>query len=206
MSDPLIERLDAAVAHGDLGNGMSAYANLLDRFEMERRRDPAAARANLQGEFVGLTARRYRRATGRNVELFLFTDGANQCLFDTTNERTVLMFGITVAVPPNSRDNSYHRGFPTAGPGDDKGHALSHAQGGSEGGPNYFKQNRRVNRRLSVVGNLWRDIETYLAANTGLMAFVRLLYARGNTTERPNEVEYSLMNGKSQFRSVIFPN
>ena len=51
-----------------------------------------------------------------------------------------------------------------------------------------------------------RDIETYLAANTGLMAFVRLLYARGNTTERPNEVEYSLMNGKSQFRSVIFPN
>ncbi len=170
------------------------------------RTNPAAARANLQGDFVGLTARRYRRATGRSVELFLFSDGANQCLFDATNERTVLMFGNTVAVAPNSRDTSYHKGFPIAGPGDDKGHALSHAQGGLEGGPNYFKQNQLVNRRLSAVGHLWRDIETYLSANAGLLAFVRLLYARGNATERPNEVEYSLLNGKRQFRSVIFPN
>jgi hypothetical protein len=207
MSDPLIARLDAALASSDdLRDGISAYAKLLDRFETESRTKPATARANLQGDFVDLTACRYRRAASRNVELFLFSDGANQCLFDATNERTVLMFGITRAIAPNTRDSSYHRGYPTAGSGDDKGHALSHAQGGLEGGPNYFKQSRLVNRRLSAVGNLWRDIETYLSANAGLLAFVRLVYARGNATERPDEVEYSLMNGKRQFRSVIFPN
>ncbi len=207
MSDPIIERLDAVLASDDdLQDGISAYAKLLDRFEKGARTDAGAAKADLLRDFVGLTVRRYRRATGRNVELFLFSDGANQCLFDGTNERTVLMFGITRTVPPNSRDNSYHNAFPRAGAGDDRGHALSHAQGGLEGGPNYFKQNRLVNRRGAALGDLWRDIETYLSANAGLMAFVRLIYARGNTTERPDEVEYSVMNGKAQFRSVIFPN
>jgi hypothetical protein len=41
-------------------------------------------------------------------------------------------------VPPNSRDQNYHRGFPGR-TGFDKGHAMSHAQGGREGGPNYFR-------------------------------------------------------------------
>jgi hypothetical protein len=207
MSDPMIARIDAALKSDDgLQEGISAYAALLDRFERDARTDPVSARTNLQGDFIGLTARRYRRAAGRDVELYLFSDGANQCLFDTTNERTVLMFGTTRTVVPNSRDTNYHRGFPIAGAGYDKGHVLSHAQGGLEGGPNYFKQNRLVNRRLSAAGNLWRDIETYLSANAGLLAFVRLIYAPGDKGERPVEVEYSLMNGKGQFRSVIFPN
>jgi hypothetical protein len=49
---------------------------------------------------------------------------------------------------------------------------MSHAQGGREGGPNYFLQAPRVNRRLSPLGMLWRDIESYLAANPGLVCSV----------------------------------
>ena len=47
----------------------------------------------------------------------------------------------------------------------DKSHALSHTQGGLEGGPNYFKQKCSVNQRRSGADKLWRDIKTYLAAS-----------------------------------------
>jgi hypothetical protein len=77
---------------------------------------------------------------------------------------------------PNSRDTPYHQDYFRASDDYDKGHVLSHAQGGLEGGPNYFKQKRSVNQWRSGAGNLWRDIETYLAANAGVFAFVRLIY------------------------------
>ena len=108
--------------------------------------------------------------------------------------------------PPTRRN---HRGWaygPRAGDGYDKGHALSHAQGGLEGGPNYFKQKRGVNQRRSGAGTLWRDIETHLAANAGVFAFVRLIYRPGETGEMPFEPEYGILNGPGQFRAVIFPN
>lgn len=82
---------------------------------------------------------------------------------------------------------------------------MSHAQGGREGGPNYFPQTPRVNRRLSPLGALWRDIESYLAANPGLFCFVRLAYPPQTSTDVPAEVEYGVM-AERQFRTVIFPN
>jgi hypothetical protein len=82
---------------------------------------------------------------------------------------------------------------------------MSHAQGGREGGPNYFPQAPRVNRRLSSLGALWRDIESYLAANPGLFCFVRLAYPRGTSTDVPAEVEYGIM-AEGQLRTAIFPN
>jgi hypothetical protein len=150
--------------------------------------------------------RLYRQSASRNTELLMFSDGANDCLFDATNERTVLMYGRSKTTPPNSRDTPYHQGYPRAGDGYDKGHALSHAQGGLEGCPNYFKQKRNVNQRRSGAGNLWRDIETYLAANAGVFAFVRLIYRPGETSEMPFEAEYGILNWPGHFRVVIFPN
>jgi hypothetical protein len=62
-----------------------------------------------------------------------------------------------------------------------------------------------VNRRLSPLGALWRDIESYLAAHPDLFCFVRLVYPRGTPTDVPTEVEYGVM-AEGQLRAVIFPN
>lgn len=207
MSNSVINRIDQELSSSTVvRSGMSAYANILKKYQRLARRDRAAADRQLEEAIVDLAARLYRQSSSRNTELLLFSDGANDCLFDATNERTVLMYGRSKTTPPNSRDTPYHQGYPRAGEGYDKGHALSHAQGGLEGGPNYFKQKRSVNQRRSGAGNLWRDIETYLAANAGVFAFVRLIYRPGETSEMPFEAEYGILNGPGQFRVVIFPN
>ena len=82
---------------------------------------------------------------------------------------------------------------------------MSHARGGREGRPNCFLQAPRVNRRLSPLGALWRDIESYLAAHPDLFCFVRLVYPRGTPTDVPTEVEYGVI-AEGQLRTVIFPN
>jgi hypothetical protein len=151
-----------------------------------------------------VAAELYREQAAPPVDLLEFSDGAFDVLFDAAHELTVLMHGLSRPAPPNSRDKNYHRGFPGRA-GFDKGHAMSHAQGGREGGPNYFLQAPRVNRRLSPLGMLWRDIESYLAANPGLFCFVRLAYQRGAQTDVPIEAEYGIM-AEGQFRTVIFPN
>jgi hypothetical protein len=203
----IIDRIDQELGSSTaVRSGMSAYAVIQDAYKRRAKTDRSAAERELVRAVVDLAAGLYRQSVGQETELLMFGDGANDCLFDATNERTVLMYGHSRATPPNSRDNSYHQGYPRAGDGYDKGHALSHAQGGLEGGPNYFKQRRSVNQRRSAAGNLWRDIETYLAANAGVFAFVRLIYAAGDTGERPREAEYGILNGQGQFRVVIFPN
>jgi hypothetical protein len=82
---------------------------------------------------------------------------------------------------------------------------MSHAQGGREGGPNCFLQAPRVNRRLSPLGSLWRDIEAYLAAHEGLFCFVRLAYPDRASTDVRAQLEYGVV-AENQFRTVIFPN
>jgi hypothetical protein len=159
---------------------------------------------SLRQVVVDIAAKLYRDQASPPVELLEFSDGAFDVLFDAAHERTVLMHGLSQSTLPNSRDRNYHRGFPGRA-GFDKGHAMSHAQGGREGGPNYFLQAPRVNRRLSPLGALWRDIESYLAANPGLFCFVRLAYPRETSTDVPAEVEYGVM-AERQFRTVIFPN
>ena len=161
-------------------------------------------RESLRHAVVDVAAELYRDQADPPVELLEFSDGAFDVLFDAAHELTILMHGLSRSTPPNTRDRNYHRGFPGRA-GFDKGHAMSHAQGGREGGPNYFLQAPRVNRRLSSTGALWRDIESYLAANPGLFCFVRLAYPRGTSTDVPAEVEYGVM-AEGQFRTVIFPN
>jgi hypothetical protein len=159
---------------------------------------------SLRQVVVDVAAELYRDQAARPVELLEFSDGAFDVLFDAAQELTILMHGLSQSALPNTRDRNYHRGFP-ARAGFDKGHAMSHAQGGREGGPNYFPQAPRVNRRLSSLGGLWRDIESHLAANPGCFCFVRLVYPRQPSTDVPAEVEYGLITER-QFRTVIFPN
>jgi hypothetical protein len=146
----------------------------------------------------------YRADAEPPVELLSFSDGAFEVLFDAAHELTVLVHGLSRPAPLNSRDRNYHQGYPGRA-GFDRGHAMSHAQGGREGGPNYFPQVPRVNRRISPLGALWRDIESYLATNAGIFCFVRLVYPRARPCDVPREVEYGVA-AEGQLRTVIFPN
>lgn len=158
----------------------------------------------LQQVVVDVAADDYVARADDPIELLEFNDGAFEVLFDAVHELTVLMHGLSRSTPPNTRDVRYHKGFPRRA-GFDKGHALGHAQGGREGGQNYFFQAPRVNRRLSPLGSLWRDLESHLAKNPGSFCFVRLIYAPGDTSDVPVEVEYGLQ-AEGHFRTVIFPN
>lgn len=184
----------------ELRSGHSAYAAMLQDFRATG--DGGRLRAGI----LDAAARQYRKDGVPDAALVTFNDGAADFLFDLTRERTVLVWGVSRDVETGSRDEAYHKGYPRAGIGLDKGHAWSHAQGGREGGPNYFRQARRLNQARSDNGRLWRGIESHLATNPGLSAFVRLIYARGNATDRPNEVEYGILPANGQFRAVIFPN
>jgi len=86
---------------------------------------------------AGVAAELYRDQASPPVELLEFSDGAFDVLFDVAHERTILMHGLSQSTLPNSRDRNYHRGFPGRA-GFDKGHAMSHTQGGREEGPDYF--------------------------------------------------------------------
>ncbi|MDC2960388.1 hypothetical protein PO587_38780 [Streptomyces gilvifuscus] len=145
----------------------------------------------------------YQRVVTQS-QLYTFSDGAFDVLFDLAAERTVLMHGMSKQTAPNSRDNSYHRGCPGRS-GFDKGHAMSHAQGGLEGGPNYFLQTPGTNRRIAPAGRLWRDIETYLAKHPGTYAFVRLIYPADITVDVPSAMEYGALFPEG-FRAVVFDN
>ncbi|MBA2920557.1 hypothetical protein GON01_02485 [Sphingomonas sp. MAH-20] len=184
----------------ELKSGASAYADMLGEWRqsgddvqfLERLLDHAGAC--------------YRNSGQPQAHLYTFSDGAVNYLYDMVLDRVVLVWGVSRTVAPNSRDDAYHAGYPSAGKDTDKGHAWSHAQGGREGGPNYFRQARRLNQGRSVNGKLWRAIESYLAANAGLSAFIRLIYATQNQGDRPDEVEYGIVSSTGQFRAVIFPN
>lgn len=184
----------------ELRDGMSAYASMYAEWRT------SGDGGQFLNRLLDYAAAKYREAGQPRAQLCTFSDGSANFLYDHNVDRVALVWGISVAVAPNTRDNAYHAGFPAAGPDTDKGHAWSHAQGGREGGPNYFRQARRLNQARSANGKLWRAIESHLAANAGLSAFIRLIYANGSDSDRPNEVEYGILSGNGQFRAVIFPN
>jgi len=186
--------------NAELRSGASAYASMLDHF----RRTGNGLR--FLRSILNLASREYRESGARDAELLTFGDGGAEFLYDLTRTRVVMVWGVSRSVAPNTRDDAYHAGYPTAGANLDKGHAWSHAQGGREGGPNYFRQARRLNQARSANGKLWRAIERHLATNSGLSAFIRLRYDAGNSGDKPDQVEYGILPASGLFRTVIFPN
>ena len=143
-ADQLIDR--ELGRNPELRSGVSAYSELLRTYQKSRDKQ------QLSLGILDQAAREYRKGGVPQAELVTFSDGAVDFLFDLTCERTVLVWGVSRTVAANSRDDAYHAGFPRAGKGLDKGHAWSHAQGGREGGPNYFRQARRLNQARSNNG------------------------------------------------------
>ncbi|MGC0344355.1 hypothetical protein [Streptomyces sp. SLBN-8D4] len=198
-SMPITQRVDEAIAAGLPG----IRANTTTYLPYVPVEANAQAVARFAEDVVDIAADCYRHTAGES-QLYTFTDGAFDVLFDLAAKRTVLMHGRSKHTAPNTRDNSYHRGYPGRS-GFDKGHAMSHAQGGLEGGPNYFLQSPGTNRRISPAGKLWRDIETHLTKHPGTYAFVRLIYPVDATVDVPTAMEYGALFTEG-FRSVVFDN
>lgn len=204
MANTITHTIDHAIESiPGVRSGAGAYGALIA--EHKRNRGSSDARQKLIEGLVELAAARYRLDTSGEAELVEFDDRGLHFLFDLTLERTILVHSLSRKVTPNSRDNPYHKGSPRH-EGFEKGHAMAHAQGGFEGGANYFPQRAKMNRAIAPMGKLWRAIEMHLASNAGLLAFVRLIYAKGDTGITPREVEYGLLNGPDQFRAVLFSN
>jgi len=121
--------------------------------------------------------------------------------------RLILAYSTSENPGPGTRDSSYHAGYP-AREGFQKGHAISHAGGGYEGGANYFPQLPEVNQRRHAwpYGSLWRSIEECLAAEDGRFAFVRPIYRDTQDTDEPSHIEYGLLIPGAQTRVTEFPN
>lgn len=60
--------------------------------------------------------------------------------------RLILVHSFSKYQPSSTRDNKHHRSYPER-EGAQKGHAIGHAGGGFEGGPNYFPQLPELNQR-----------------------------------------------------------
>ncbi|MGQ4482093.1 hypothetical protein [Streptomyces sp. SAS_276] len=198
LPTPITQRIDEAV--NSVPGVRSSTATYAPHLPVEA---SVQAAAKFAEDVVDLASGFYRQTVSES-QLYEFTDGAFDVLFDLAAERTVLVHGISKQTAPNTRDNSYHRGYPSRS-GFDKGHAMSHAQGGLEGGPNYFRQSPGTNRRIAPAGHLWRDIETYLAKHPGTYAFVRLIYPADITIDVPTAMEYGALFPEG-FRSVMFDN
>lgn len=204
MTSNIVSRIDnAPKGASGMRAGARQYAQAVNRYLNSGRTDTDYQ--NLCNGVIDCTIDDYCAACRHTPSIVSFNDRGIEFLFDTATDRTLLVFGQTQATAPNSRDNNYHKQFPRRD-GHEKGHAFAHAQGGFEGGPNYFFQRAALNRRLSAKGHLWRDIETHLAANPGSFAFVRLIYPRNASADIPSDVEYGLVADQGQFRSVIFCN
>ncbi|GAC1346343.1 MAG: hypothetical protein NVSMB18_28280 [Acetobacteraceae bacterium] len=178
-----------------------------------------AAWSNAQRAIVNIALRQYQQwqpegHVGRS-ELLAFSDRGLSFIYDVafggpghkTIGRLVLVYSFSKYQPPSTRDNRYHAASP-AREGLQKGHAIGHAGGGFEGGPNYFPQAAELNQRRHAwpYGTLWRSIEEYLAANPDKFAFVRPLYRGQADTDEPSHVEFGLIDPSSQTRVTEFPN
>lgn len=124
-------------------------------------------------------------------------------LFDDRAERVVVAYGLS-SKNTMPRDNNRIRGFlgvitDLFDGRNDKGHLLSHAQGGGLD-INLFPQRLDVNRgrRSSQDGVIYRELERYCSSNPGAFCFSRLLYT--DTSWVPNEIEYGVLYHSKQFR------
>jgi hypothetical protein len=193
-AEALPVRIDAALAAGHVLPPALDYA--------------AVPPARLHCELPQIWVDAYHAAAAGDPEIVQFTGGANHYLFDLVAERVVAAWGDSRAAEA-ARDRSRQAGFiPRFSrhyEGKDRGHFLSHGQGGLMD-VNFFPQAKEVNRGWSTAGKLYRAMEKHAATHAGTFTFSHPLYARGNDTWDPEQLEYGLLLGSESLRVVIFPN
>lgn len=197
----LLARIDDALATGKVLPPAVDYAALQSVI-------PPPAPNRLIEEFLRLWEDAYLDSTAGEVEIVQFSDRASWYLFDLIPERVVAAWGES-RPPEEERDRSRQAGFiPRFSrhyEGKDRGHFLSHGQGGGMD-VNFFPQIREVNRGWSDAGKLYRAMETYASNHPGTLCFSRPLYAQHNDTWDPEQVEYGVLVDGVTLRAVVFPN
>lgn len=192
----LLQRIDRALAAGHVAPPALDYASL------------AAAGGRLHDELPQRWIDAYCGETSGDVEIVQFSDGANHYLFDLVAERVVAAWGESRAAD-GERDRTRQAGFiPRFSrhyEGKDRGHFLSHGQGGLMD-VNFFPQVKEVNRGWSDAGKLYRAMERHAAGNPGTFCFSRPLYEPTNDSWDPERLEYGLRVAPATLRAVVFPN
>jgi hypothetical protein len=167
-----------------------------------------------------------------HVEIVQFTDGGYEFLFDLGSERVVAAFGLS-SRNPSRREQSRMRGFlnrtaskrrldklPTEqrqlaslswrdrffemhGDEYDRGHFISHLQGGGLD-VNLFPQLTRINRGRDADGAAYRAMEKACVAYPGSFCFSRPIY--DDMAWVPFELEYGVLRSPHEIEVRIFPN
>jgi len=194
LSRELLDRIDQALAAGHVLPPNLDYAHVLA--------------GRLRDDLPQLWVDAYHAASGHDPEIVQFTDGANHYLFDLEAERVVAAWGESRPAREERdrcRQAGFLRGFTRHYAGKDRGHFLSHGQGGLMD-VNFFPQIQEVNRGWSSAGKLYRALETCAAGNPDTFCFSRPLYSRENLTWDPEQLEYGLLAPGAGLRVVVFPN
>lgn len=149
----------------------------------------------------------YNKTIQISNEILKFSDGHYQCLFDYNYERVICFFCIsqpTKDARDKKRQAGFIPGFTSYYHGKDRGHFLSHCQGGGMD-VNFFPQKKEINRGWSAAGKIYRKMERFCSKNHGIICFSRPLYEANNITWDPEQIEYGIID-HAQFRVVVFPN
>lgn len=172
----------------------------------------------------------YRRMPNDGVELVEFADRGFRFVFDLVAERVVVAFGVS-APTQERRDAARMAGFlagstgrrsdpgqGSAGLADlgfrdrffelrgdsyDRGHFISHKQGGGLD-VNLFPQRSDINQGRSTLGREYRAMERRCAARSGVFCFSRPVYSDESWV--PSELDYGLSEEVDHLEVRTFPN
>ncbi len=134
-------------------------------------------------------------------------------LFDCIADRVMLAYAIS-SEPFMKRNASRSRGFANVNASvqsalgeqafvADTGHFLGHASGGQLD-INLFAQRRELNRGWSAEGKVYRQMETYVAANLGTFFYHRPIY--DDASSIPAQLEYGVLRTDGSWWVELFAN
>jgi hypothetical protein len=194
--------------------------------------DTAAFKAFLFETLPDLWCDAYRVMPASDVEMVQFRDDGYEFLFDLGSERVIAAFGLsrrnrsqreqtrmrgfldrTVStqklntLPSGQRQLASlswrDRFFETHGHEYDRGHFISHLQGGGLD-VNLFPQLTRINRGRGPEGAAYRAMERECVVYPGSFCFSRPIY--DDMTWVPFELEYGILRSPHEIQVRIFPN
>jgi hypothetical protein len=162
---------------------------------------------------------------GRQVNISVITRGTFDYIYDDQDtliatgavpdgpnleSRVVAVMGSS-APDPRRRDDSRLRGWlgptdSTFGKAWDKGHLIAHTIGGAVKGSelNVFIQRRDLNRGWSAAGRRYRAMESYCAANAGVLCWSRPVYT--DCSAMPLQIEFGILKPNDELWVETFEN
>lgn len=198
------QKIDLALKEGSVSKSEIGY-NIL--FAVDKMCDSPYEDYSTSNDLISLWEDLYDNMTGIENQLVNFSDGHYQCIFDLDYERVVCFYGLTkpnYELRDRIRQAGFIRGFSKYYNGKDRGHFLSHRQGGGMD-INFFPQKKEVNRGWSPAGKVYRMIERFCSKNKDIFCFARPIYSADNRTWDPNSLEYGIVE-YDQYRVLLFPN